>query len=120
MKHFFFLDQSEFLNQFFDNAHLELKKPSASSSLTKIQSLLYMAVSNPASATSLDPQKEQLRVVMSTQPLFDWLQRVVSKKVGDGLLAAVKGSSNDEREEAKKKEKTMLSKYKNLFARRIL
>jgi len=109
MKHFFFLDQSEFLNQFFDNANLELKKLSSLSSMTKIQSLLYMAVSNPASASSLDPHKEQLRVVMASTPLYDWLLKVVSKKAGEGLLAAMKGSSDSKAEELKKKERDISS-----------
>jgi gamma-tubulin complex component 2 len=105
MKHFFFLDQSEFLNQFFDNAHSELKKPSSSSSITKIQSLLYMAVSNPASASSLDPHKEQLRVVMASTPLYDWLLKVVSKKAGEGIMAAMKASLEEKAEDTAKKEK---------------
>lgn len=110
MKHFFFLDQSEFLNQFFDNAYVELKKPASSASMTKIQSLLYMAVSNPASASSLDPHKEQLRAVMSQTQLYDWLLTVVSKRAGEGILAAMKGPTDSKADEAKEKEKEITSK----------
>jgi gamma-tubulin complex component 2 len=119
MKHFFFLDQSEFLNQFFDNAHLELRKPSSASSMTKIQSLLYMAVSNPASASSLDPHKEQLRVVMASTPLYDWLLKVVSKKAGEGLLAAMKASSEIKAEETKKKERDITSQSRLTLFKRV-
>src|SRR4051794_23043229 len=78
MKHFFFLDQSEFLNQFLDTAGSELRKPVQSASMTKIQSLLYMAVSNPASASSLDPHKESLKVTFNKESLFDYLIRITS------------------------------------------
>jgi hypothetical protein len=109
MKHFFFLDQSEFLNQFFDNAHIELKKPASAASMTKIQSLLYMAVSNPGSASSLDPHKEQLRAVLSTTRLYDWLLTVVSKRAGEGILAAMKGPPENKVDETKEKEKEITS-----------
>lgn len=71
--------------------------------MTKIQSLLYMAVSNPASASSLDPYKDQLKVELASQPLFDWLLKVVSKKAGDAIMAALEGKKE-------KKEKEMSSK----------
>lgn len=100
VKHFFFLDQSEFLDQFLDNAASELRKPVRSASMTKIQSLLYMAVSNPASASSLDPHKEDLRVVFQDTNLFDWLIEIVTSSAN----ATERQEQERRREESKKKE----------------
>ncbi|KAH8090462.1 putative gamma-tubulin complex component 2 [Filobasidium floriforme] len=105
MKHFFFLDQSEFLNQFFDNAHAELKKTASHASMTKIQSLLYMAVSNPGSASSTDPHKEQLRAVLSDQRLYDHLLGIASKKAGEGILAAINVPTENKVDKIKEKDK---------------
>lgn len=79
--------------------------------MTKIQSLLYMAVGNPASASSSDPHKEQLRAVMTSQPLYSWLLKVVSKKAGDGIIAAMGASAEEKGADGKKKEKEMLSEF---------
>lgn len=100
VKHFFFLDQSEFLDQFLDNAASELRKPIRSASMTKIQSLLYMAVSNPASASSLDPHKEDLRVVFQDTNLFDWLIEIVTSSANE----SERQEQERRREESKKKE----------------
>jgi gamma-tubulin complex component 2 len=83
MKHFFFLDQSEFMSQFIDNASTEFKKPAKSVSMIKIQSLLYMAITNPASPTSLDPHKDDLRATMATSGLFEWLGKIVNRQGSD-------------------------------------
>jgi gamma-tubulin complex component 2 len=52
MKHWFFLDQSDFLTNFLDLATSELRKPAKAASLVKLQSLLDLAVRNPASSSS--------------------------------------------------------------------
>jgi gamma-tubulin complex component 2 len=106
MKHFFFLDQSEFLNQFLDTAGSELRKPVQSASMTKIQSLLYMAVSNPASASSLDPHKESLKVTFNKESLFDYLIRITSTATSANQLnelARGLGSGGTKREDNKSK-----------------
>lgn len=110
MKHFFFLDQSEFLNQFLDNAASELKKPAKSASMTKIQSLLYMAVSNPASASSLDPHKEDLRVVFQTSNLFDWLLEIVTSSASaPGPMPSRDAHETDRKKEESAKKKDLLT-----------
>jgi gamma-tubulin complex component 2 len=106
MKHFFFLDQSEFLNQFLDTAGSELRKPVQSASMTKIQSLLYMAVSNPASASSLDPHKESLKVTFNKESLFDYLIRITSTATSANQLnelARGLGSGQTKKEDNKSK-----------------
>jgi gamma-tubulin complex component 2 len=106
MKHFFFLDQSEFLNQFLDTAGSELRKPVQSASMTKIQSLLYMAVSNPASASSLDPHKESLKVTFSKESLFDYLTRITSTATSANHLSelAKGGGAQAKKDDKAKKE----------------
>jgi gamma-tubulin complex component 2 len=54
MKHFFFLDQSDFLTNFLDLASSELRKQSKQASLVKLQSLLDLAIRNPGSSSSND------------------------------------------------------------------
>lgn len=89
MKHFFFLDQSDVLTNFLDLAATELRKPAKTASLVKLQSLLDLAVRNPASSSSNDPYKDDLKVTMQSQGLYEWLLKIVSKTGGlteDGEL----------------------------------
>lgn len=79
LKHFFFADQSDFLTNFLDLASADLtRKPAKSVSITKLQSLLDLAVRNPASSSSNDPYKDNLKVTMASQRLYDWLLKIVS------------------------------------------
>ena len=79
MKHFFFVDQSDFLTNFLDLAAGELRKPAKAASLSKLQSLLDLAVRNPASSSSNDPYKDDLKVTMQSQGLYEWLMKIVSR-----------------------------------------
>lgn len=79
MKHWFFLDQSEFLTNFLDLAGSELRKPARSASIVKLQSLLDLAIRNPASSSSNDPYKDDLKVTMQSQGLYEWLMKIVSR-----------------------------------------
>ncbi|KAL1411297.1 gamma tubulin complex Spc97/GCP2 subunit Alp4 [Vanrija albida] len=79
LKHFFFADQSDFLTNFLDLASADLtRKPAKSVSIQKLQSLLDLAVRNPASSSSNDPYKDNLKVTMASQNLYDWLLKIVS------------------------------------------
>ncbi|WVF71552.1 hypothetical protein IAT40_006360 [Kwoniella sp. CBS 6097] len=114
MKHFFFLDQSDFLTNFLDLAGSELRKPAKAASLVKLQSLLDLAVRNPASSSSNDPYKDDLRVVMQSQGLYDWLLKIVSKTGGlteDGEFEFAIGDGHDEDPGSKRpeKERTLLA-----------
>lgn len=44
----------------------------------KLQSLLDLAVRNPASSSSNDPYKDNLKVTMASQGLYDWLLKIVT------------------------------------------
>lgn len=79
LKHYFFADQSDFLTAFLDVAHTDLTRKAAKSvSIVKLQSLLDLAVRNPASSSSNDPYKDNLKVTMASQGLYDWLLKIVS------------------------------------------
>jgi gamma-tubulin complex component 2 len=103
MKHWFFLDQSDFLTNFLDLAATELRKPAKSASIVKLQSLLDLAVRNPSSSSSNDPYKDELKVTMQSQGLYEWLMKIVSRTGSgqDGELELVL----DEGDEAKRTEK---------------
>ncbi|OCF40305.1 gamma-tubulin complex component 2 [Kwoniella heveanensis CBS 569] len=114
MKHFFFLDQSDFLTNFLDLAGSELRKPAKAASLVKLQSLLDLAVRNPASSSSNDPYKDDLKVVMQSQGLYDWLLKIVSTTGGlteEGELDFALGDGHDEEPGSKRpeKERTLLA-----------
>ncbi|WWC70294.1 uncharacterized protein I206_104244 [Kwoniella pini CBS 10737] len=110
MKHFFFLDQSDFLTNFLDLAATELRKPAKAASLVKLQSLLDLTVRNPASSSSNDPYKDDLKVVMQSQKLYDWLLKIVSKTGGlteDGELDFAMGDGPDHEAQKSDKDKTV-------------
>ncbi|ORY34102.1 Spc98 family-domain-containing protein [Naematelia encephala] len=108
MKHFFFLDQSDFLTNFLDLSASELRKPAKSASLVKLQSLLDVAVRNPSSSSSNDLYKDDLRVTMQSQGLYDWLLKIVSKTGGlteDGDLDFAVDDGRTDEDAGKKGEK---------------
>jgi len=84
MKHFFFLDQSDFLTNFLDLANSELRKSSKQASIVKLQSLLDLAIRNPGSSSSNALYKDNLKVTLASQGLYDWLIKIVSR-TGGGL-----------------------------------
>lgn len=47
--------------------------------MVKLQSLLDLAVRNPSSSSSNDPYKDDLKITMFSQGLYDWLMKIVSK-----------------------------------------
>jgi gamma-tubulin complex component 2 len=78
LKHYFFLDQSDFFTHFLDLASYELKKSSKLISLTKLQSLLDLSLRQPGSVAARDPYKEDVTVQLSDTALTEWLMRIDS------------------------------------------
>lgn len=117
MKHFFFVDQSDFLTNFLDLAASELRKPSKSASMVKLQSLLDLAVRNPASSSSNDAYKDDLKVSIQSTGLYEWLLKIVSKTGGgmtdDGELDFGAGGIDDGDAASRKsdKEKVVLGEW---------
>jgi gamma-tubulin complex component 2 len=92
LKHYFFLDQSDFFTHFLDLASNELKKSSKLISLTKLQSLLDLSLRQPGSVAASDPFKEDVKVRMNDLALTDWLMRIVNVS-GLGEEALVSGNA---------------------------
>ncbi|KIM24993.1 hypothetical protein M408DRAFT_75009 [Serendipita vermifera MAFF 305830] len=74
LKRYFFLSQSSFLTHFMDLAGSELRKPSKGVSTVKLQSLLDLSL-NSGEAYAY---KEDVKIVMATSGLYEWLLKVVS------------------------------------------
>jgi gamma-tubulin complex component 2 len=92
LKHYFFLDRSDFFTHFLDLASHELKKSSKLISLTKLQSLLDLSLRLPGSVAAADPFKEDVKVQMNDMALTDWLMRIVSVS-GLGEDALISGAA---------------------------
>lgn len=86
MKHYFFLDQSDFLTSFLDLAKAELKEPALEIPQTRLQSLMDLVLRNPSSVAAYDPFKEDVKVSMSHLRLIDQLLRIINVS---GMDAAV-------------------------------
>ncbi|KJZ79917.1 hypothetical protein HIM_00631 [Hirsutella minnesotensis 3608] len=78
LKHYFFLDPSDYFSYFLELGSSELRKPVKSVNTGKLQSLLDLVLRQPGSIVSLDPFKEDVKVEMNEVTLIKSLQRVVN------------------------------------------
>ena len=78
LKHYFFLDRSDFFTYFLELSSSELRKPAKNVNAGKLQSLLDIVLRQPGSVAAEDPFKEDVRVTMSDTGLTGWLMRVVN------------------------------------------
>ncbi|KAL1883808.1 hypothetical protein VTK73DRAFT_8344 [Phialemonium thermophilum] len=78
LKHYFFLDPSDYFSYFLELGASELRKPVKSVNTNKLQSLLDLVLRQPGSLVSLDPFKEDVKVEMNEITLIKMLQRVVN------------------------------------------
>ncbi|KAI9859944.1 MAG: hypothetical protein M1824_003532 [Vezdaea acicularis] len=78
LKHYFFLDRSDFFSYFLELSTSELKKPARAVNVNKLQSLLDLVLRQPGSVAAHDPFKEDVKVQMNEVGLTKWLMRVVS------------------------------------------
>ncbi|KAI9171189.1 Spindle pole body component alp4 [Paramyrothecium foliicola] len=78
LKHYFFLDPSDYFSYFLELSSSELRKPVRSVNTGKLQSLLDLVLRQPGSIVSLDPFKEDVKVEMNDIILTKALQRVVN------------------------------------------
>ena len=78
LKHYFFLDRSDFFSYFLELGASELKKPVKSVNVGKLQSLLDLVLRQPGSVAAQDPFKEDVKIQMNEVGLTKWLMRVVS------------------------------------------
>lgn len=78
LKHYFFLDPSDYFTYFMELGASELRKPVKSVNIVKLQSLLDLVLRQPGSIVSMDPFKEDVHVEMNEVSLIKMLQRVVN------------------------------------------
>ena len=78
LKHYFFLDRSDFFTYFLELSASELKKSARDVNLGKLQSLLDIVLRQPGSVAAEDPYKEDVKVIMQETPLTDWLMNIVN------------------------------------------
>ena len=80
LKHYFFLDRSDFFTYFLDLSASELRKPSRLVNVGKLQSLLDLVLRQPGTVAALDQFKEDVRVEMNHVSLTEFLMKVVNVK----------------------------------------
>lgn len=78
LKHYFFLDRSDFFSYFLELGASELKKPSKTVNIGKLQSLLDIVVRQPGSVAAEDPYKEDIKVKIMDTGLTNWLMKIVT------------------------------------------
>ncbi|KAJ5666806.1 hypothetical protein N7462_011215 [Penicillium macrosclerotiorum] len=78
LKHYFFLDRSDFFSYFLELSTSELRKPARVVNEGKLQSLLDLVLRQPGSIAAQDPFKEDVKVRMNKIGLTKWLMQVVS------------------------------------------
>lgn len=78
LKHYFFLDRSDFFTYFLEMSELELKKPAKNVNVGKLQSLLDLATRHAGSVAVEDPYKEDIKVQIDDTGLTNWLMKIVN------------------------------------------
>ncbi|PYI17671.1 spindle pole body component alp4 [Aspergillus violaceofuscus CBS 115571] len=78
LKHYFFLDRSDFFSYFLELSDSELRRPAKDVNESKLQSLLDLVLRQPGSIAAQDPFKEDVKVRMNKVGLTKWLMQVVS------------------------------------------
>ncbi|KAH9887099.1 Spc98 family-domain-containing protein [Xylariomycetidae sp. FL2044] len=76
LKHYFFLDPSDYFTHFLELGASELRKQVTLVNRQKLQSLLDLVLRQPGSKVSLDPFKEDVHVEMNDVSLLKMLERV--------------------------------------------
>ena len=87
MKHYFFLDRSDFFTYFLDLSASELRKPWRLVNVGKLQSLLDLVLRQPGTVAAQDPFKEDVKVHMNNVGLTQLVMRVVNVKGFDEATA---------------------------------
>ncbi|KAF2182852.1 hypothetical protein K469DRAFT_711567 [Zopfia rhizophila CBS 207.26] len=78
LKHYFFLDRSDFFSYFLELGSSELKKPARNVNIGKLQSLLDIVLRQPGSVAAEDPYKEDVKVQINDIGLTNWLMKIVN------------------------------------------
>lgn len=94
LKHYFFLDRSDFFSYFLELGASELKKPAKTVNVGKLQSLLDIVLRQPGSVAAEDPYKEDVKVDMNETHLANWLIKIVNVQGMSDADAAAGGMGN--------------------------
>ena len=78
LKHYFFLDRSDFFTYFLELGASELRKPAKNVNVGKLQSLLDIVLHQPGSVAAEDPFKDDVKVQMNEIGLTNWLMMIVN------------------------------------------
>ena len=78
LKHYFFLDRSDFFSYFLELGTSELRKPVKNVNTSKLQSLLDLVLRQSGSVAAQDPFKEDIKVEMNEISSTNSLTRVVN------------------------------------------
>ncbi|KAF2755663.1 hypothetical protein EJ05DRAFT_494061 [Pseudovirgaria hyperparasitica] len=78
LKHYFFLDRSDFFSYFLELSNSELRKQAKLVNIGKLQSLLDIVVRQPGSVAAEDPFKEDVKVAINEVSLANWLMKIVN------------------------------------------
>ncbi|KAI1005767.1 Spindle pole body component [Podosphaera aphanis] len=103
LKHYYFLDRSDFFSYFLELGTSELRKPVKNVNTSKLQSLLDLVLRQPGSVAAQDPFKEDVKVEMNEISLTNSLTRVVNIsgiEQGESLQAPTSQPSNENNKNA--------------------
>jgi len=113
LKRFFFMSQSFFVTHLLDQAQSELRKPSKSASVLKLQSLLDLALN-----TDLHGEdtmfREDVKIKLANNGLYDWLLKIISEKGaigGDVGEAGIADSAHGAEGRRSKDEKPLMGEF---------
>lgn len=76
LKHYFFLDRSDFLSNWIENAEGDFKKPWNQISIEKLQNIFDLVINSPGSVASLDPYKDDIKISLNKTPFTKWLMHI--------------------------------------------
>ncbi|QIX02392.1 hypothetical protein AMS68_007909 [Peltaster fructicola] len=94
LKHYFFLDRSDWFTYFLELSHSELRKHAKQSNAGKLQSLLDLVLHTPGSVAAEDPFKEDIRVILNDTALTGYLMRIVNTQGMDAEATSLNNSYN--------------------------
>jgi gamma-tubulin complex component 2 len=114
LKHYFFLDRSDWFTYFLELSQSELRKSARSANVGKLQSLLDLVLHTPGSVAAEDPFKEDVKVNMADTGLTGWLMRVVNVQGMDADTTSMTNSYNPATESVNGKDEKEISAHEAL------
>lgn len=107
LKHYYFLDRSDFFSSFMHLADTELRKSAKNINVHKLQSLLDIVLRQSGSVTTDDPFKESVKVEISNTTLWKWLIQIVSVRGLDADGGSLNSTPNPAATSSRDDERTL-------------